>query len=177
MKQFKKFTKAHRDKALVHVTKSDANTDYALKRASLHDLKIANVTLAILSNRDTGLETQEARSSYEEMFKIFENSFINKLRARAEAVLNNHKTYGIKTCHKNTSEKGDEMIKSYRKKGLQKMRPYVPGEDLTHVSVSKEDTPELGGMIAINPDNSKDNWYIDKKWFQENYEEVEDECD
>ena len=38
--------------------------------------------------------------------------------------------------------------KNYRKKNLQPMRPYIPGEDLTGVSVSPEDTPEEGGMIA-----------------------------
>ena len=36
------------------------------------------------------------------------------------------------------------------------MRPYEPGEDLTGVSVNKEDTPETGGMIAINPQNQED---------------------
>lgn len=41
----------------------------------------------------------------------------------------------------------------YRKKYLQAMRPYIPGEDLTGISVNKEDTPELGGMIAVNKNN------------------------
>jgi len=52
------------------------------------------------------------------------------------------------------------------------MRPYIPGEDLTEVSVSDEDTPEHGGMIAVNIDNPKDQWYIAKKFFIANYEEV-----
>jgi len=59
---------------------------------------------------------------------------------------------------------------NYRKKGVQPMRPYVPGESLKSVSVSKEDTPELGGMIAHNPKNPNDQWYIAKKFFEENYE-------
>ncbi|MBW1814151.1 MAG: hypothetical protein JRJ39_10945, partial [Deltaproteobacteria bacterium] len=35
--------------------------------------------------------------------------------------------------------------------------------------VNKEDTPEQGGMIARNPKNHKDQWYIAKKFFEENY--------
>lgn len=63
-------------------------------------------------------------------------------------------------------------IKNYRKKGVQPMRPYVPGEDLTGVSVSEEDTPELGGMIAIGKDNGA-KWYVSKSFFEENYVESE----
>ncbi|MCK4782162.1 MAG: hypothetical protein KAV87_00315 [Desulfobacteraceae bacterium] len=62
-------------------------------------------------------------------------------------------------------------IKNYMKKGVQPMRPYVPGEDLTGVSVSEEDTPELGGMIAIGKDNDA-RWYVSKTFFAENYIEV-----
>ncbi len=64
-----------------------------------------------------------------------------------------------------------DTIKMYRKKSIQAMRPYVPGEDLTGVSVSVEDTPELGGMIAIGADNDA-RWYVSKRFFEENYEEV-----
>lgn len=60
--------------------------------------------------------------------------------------------------------------KKYRKKTTQDMRPYIPGEDLTGISVSKEDIPELGGMIARNPDNHKDQWYVGKEFFEKNYE-------
>lgn len=63
-------------------------------------------------------------------------------------------------------------MKNYRKKNVQPMRPYVPGEDLTGISVNKEDTPELGGMIAVNPKNPEDKWYVAKKFFEENYEEA-----
>ena len=62
------------------------------------------------------------------------------------------------------------MIKYYQKKARQPMRPYIPGEDLTNVSVNKEDTPEVGGMIAFNPDNPEDRWYVAKRYFEENYE-------
>ncbi len=49
-----------------------------------------------------------------------------------------------------------EDFRNYRKKNLQPMRPYIVGEDLSGVSVSTEDTPEAGGMIAINPNNPLD---------------------
>lgn len=63
------------------------------------------------------------------------------------------------------------MIKKYRKVGTQAMRPYVVGEDLTGVSVSEEDTPEEGGMIAVGSDNGA-KWYVSKTFFNLNYEEV-----
>lgn len=62
-------------------------------------------------------------------------------------------------------------IKQYQKKGVQAMRPYIPGEDLTGVSVSEEDTPEAGGMIAIGADNEA-RWYVSKDFFDQNYVEV-----
>lgn len=65
-------------------------------------------------------------------------------------------------------------FKFYRKKNLQMMRAYEPGEDLSGISVNKEDTPELGGMIAINPDNPHDQWYVAKKFFEDNYEKAEE---
>lgn len=62
--------------------------------------------------------------------------------------------------------------KEYRKTEIQRMRPYVEGEDLTGVSVSASDTPEVGGMIAVNPNNQNDQRYIAKKFFEKNYELV-----
>jgi len=50
------------------------------------------------------------------------------------------------------------------------MRPYVPGEDLSDISVNKEDTPEEGGMIARNSDNHEDQWYVAKAYFAAHYE-------
>lgn len=57
----------------------------------------------------------------------------------------------------------------YRKMNTQEMRPYVSGEDLAEVSVSPEDTPGPGGMIARNASNHKDQWYVDAAFFAENY--------
>lgn len=67
------------------------------------------------------------------------------------------------------------MWKEYRKKVIAttEMRPYVPGEDLTGISVSiADDPPEEGDMIARNPKNSADMWLVGKEYFNDNYEEV-----
>ena len=58
----------------------------------------------------------------------------------------------------------------YRKKNLQPMRPYQEGEDLSGVSVSPEDTPSYGGMIATNTQNPDDKWYVAEDFFKANYE-------
>lgn len=58
----------------------------------------------------------------------------------------------------------------YRKKVLQEMRPYLPGEDMSGISVSNEDVLGAGGMIATNPKNPADQWYVAKKFFLDNYE-------
>lgn len=66
-------------------------------------------------------------------------------------------------------------FKTYRRKGLSEMRQYVPGEDLTGVSVSDADKamPTLdGGYIARDPKNHDDQWYVNKTYFEENLEEV-----
>lgn len=62
--------------------------------------------------------------------------------------------------------------KEYKRTNRATMRPYVPGEDMTGISVSKEDIPELGGMIARNPDNHADQWYVAKTYFEKNFELV-----
>lgn len=64
------------------------------------------------------------------------------------------------------------MWKQYKRKGLSEMRPYVLGEDLSGISVSGEDTPEEGGMIARNPANHDDQWYVSKAYFEANLEEA-----
>jgi len=64
-------------------------------------------------------------------------------------------------------------FKFYRKKALQPMRPYIPGEDLTGVSVNDQDTPEEGGMLAFNEANPDDKWYVGKAFFENNYELAE----
>jgi len=62
-------------------------------------------------------------------------------------------------------------FRDYIKTAVQPMRPYVPGEDLAAqgVSVWDGDTPEEGGMVAQNPKDPKDMWYVAKKFFEDNY--------
>lgn len=70
-----------------------------------------------------------------------------------------------------------QEFKQYRRTGLSEMRPYVVGEDMTGISVSETDTPEHGGMVARNPKNYEDQWYVAKKYFDDNLELVSpDEC-
>ena len=65
------------------------------------------------------------------------------------------------------------MFKKYRRTGIAEMRLYVHGEDLTGISVSMADRPEItGGMIARNPLNHKDQWFVDRLYFEKNFEEV-----
>lgn len=55
------------------------------------------------------------------------------------------------------------------------MRPYVKGEDLTGISVSGTDHPETDmGMIARNPKNHEDKWYVARKYFEDNLEPIDD---
>lgn len=61
-------------------------------------------------------------------------------------------------------------FKQYQRKGLSEMRPYIVGEDLSKVSVNPVDRPEEGGMIARNPKNHEDQWYVAKKYFEDNLE-------
>ena len=63
--------------------------------------------------------------------------------------------------------------KSYRRKEILEMRPYVPGETLRGVIVSNYVRPQTdGGMIARNPSNPNELWYMSKKYFEENFELV-----
>lgn len=73
--------------------------------------------------------------------------------------------------------------RQYRRKGLSEMRSYVPGEDLTGISVSEPDRNHLaycedagihpGGFIARNPKNHSDQWYVAQAYFEENLEPAE----
>jgi hypothetical protein len=62
----------------------------------------------------------------------------------------------------------------YRRKQIAELRPYVPGEDVFHVSISAEDekvgSPKLGDMIARNPKNHADQWLVAAKYFADNFE-------
>lgn len=64
------------------------------------------------------------------------------------------------------------MFKRYKRKGLAECRPYIKGESLTYVSISDADDPinDVGGMVARNPDNHEDQWYIAGEYFRTNFD-------
>lgn len=64
------------------------------------------------------------------------------------------------------------MWQKYRKTILQEMRDYIPGEDLTGVSVAPGETPKEGGKIAKDQQGSR--WYVSPEFMSENYELVAD---
>ena len=64
-------------------------------------------------------------------------------------------------------------FREYKRKGIIFLRPYISGEDISKISVSAEDNPETDmGMVAQNPNNIKDQWYVARQYFKDNYEEV-----
>jgi len=70
-------------------------------------------------------------------------------------------------------------FKQYKRKGLSEMIPFKEfiGQDMSNVSVSDQDkllsNEEFEqGYIARNPKNHDDLWYVAKKYFDDNLEEV-----
>lgn len=64
-------------------------------------------------------------------------------------------------------------FKQYKRKGVSELRPYIKGEDLSAISVSGVDNPDEDmGMVARNPLNHADQWYVARKYFEENLELV-----
>lgn len=66
-------------------------------------------------------------------------------------------------------------FKQYNRKSKpSEMRPYAEGEDMSGISVSETDLANWNnvepGMISRNPDNHTDQWYVAKKWFEDNFE-------
>ncbi len=80
--------------------------------------------------------------------------------------------YGADDDCKNPIHKENIMWKQYRRLEHAELRPYVVGEDLTGISVSANDTPKLGDMIARNPKIHGDQWLVAAAYFGENFEEV-----
>lgn len=68
-------------------------------------------------------------------------------------------------------------FKEYLKTAPTEARTYIPGEDLSGVSVSKEDINLLsqgyteGHMIARDVSNHNDQWFINKTFFESHYVE------
>lgn len=65
-------------------------------------------------------------------------------------------------------------FKKYRRKQIAELRTWEPGDDMTGVSVSSEDTkagsPKSGDMIARNPKNHADQWLVAAAYFADNFE-------
>lgn len=67
-------------------------------------------------------------------------------------------------------------FKKYRRlPEITEMRPYEPGEELDDaVSISEADKknghPMKGGMIARDPNDPSDKWYIRPGYFERNFE-------
>ena len=63
----------------------------------------------------------------------------------------------------------DVVMYPFVKPEAQYMYAYSPLLDMEGISVQKEDTPEIGGWIGVNLDNTVDRWYIAKKFHQDKY--------
>ena len=62
----------------------------------------------------------------------------------------------------------------YVKYGTTEMRHYVLGEDLSNVSVNIDDEPHIsGGMIARDPQFPNEQWFINQRYFDDNYAVVD----
>ncbi len=65
-------------------------------------------------------------------------------------------------------------FQKYRRSQIAELRPYLPGEETAHVSISAEDlkaaSPKLGDMIARNPANHADQWLVAAAYFAANFE-------
>ena len=87
---------------------------------------------------------------------------IKKLNVSKRTLKGRHKVNGI----------FDNRFKTYRKVTQQHMRPYEQDEDMTNIAVDEMVIPRLGGMIAIDPSNLSDRWYVTPEFFEANYKEV-----
>ena len=69
-------------------------------------------------------------------------------------------------------------FKQYKKISISEMRPYIEGECLYGISISEADkrngSPDVGDMIARNPENYRDQWLVGKDYFKDNFELTED---
>jgi hypothetical protein len=65
-------------------------------------------------------------------------------------------------------------FRQYRRKQIAELRPYIPGEEMSGISISTEDrnagSPKAGDMIARNPKNHADQWLVAAKYFADNFE-------
>jgi hypothetical protein len=75
------------------------------------------------------------------------------------------------TCEQDiTLEEARFGFKKYRRTNIAEMRPFITGEDLSKMSINDVDNPEEDlGMVARNPENHKDQWYVARKYFEDNF--------
>ena len=68
-------------------------------------------------------------------------------------------------------------MKRYMKTALTEMEPWTSAHDMSTISVSPEDAgnghPKDGGMVARDPNNPTDRWYINEEFFLKNYKETD----
>lgn len=62
-----------------------------------------------------------------------------------------------------------EWKKAYKTQ-VTDVREYIPGEDLSKVSVQPDYVPKLGDWIARDPRKPDDNWLISSEFFDTSYE-------
>ena len=65
-------------------------------------------------------------------------------------------------------------FKQYRRKQIAELADWLPGFDMTGVSISLADlqagSPKPGDKIARNPANHDDRWLVAAKYFSDNFE-------
>ena len=65
-------------------------------------------------------------------------------------------------------------FKQYRRKQIAELMPWMPGMDMSDVSISGVDqeagSPKAGDMIARNPKNHDDKWLVAAAYFADNFE-------
>ena len=66
--------------------------------------------------------------------------------------------------------------RQYRRKQIAELRAWMPGDDMSNVSISAPDreagSPKLGDMIARNPKNHDDQWLVAEQYFMDNFERI-----
>ncbi|MCC7570652.1 hypothetical protein KO465_04850 [Candidatus Micrarchaeota archaeon] len=124
---------------------------------------VGNSKMAMI-NIECGLplaDTVESGVMTEEKFKTLTDPFADEMLASWIP--------GNSRMSKNMNE-----WKQYRWKGFREMRPYITGEDVSHINISEADiqngSPKEGDMIARNPRNHDDQWLVAKKCFEDNLE-------
>jgi len=113
--------------------------------------------------------SREAMLRYAEVINIinpvFANDIIEWVHSEQIAVVGEIYGEGVKSVG----------FSQYERTNIAEMRPYILGEDLSGISVADADDPKNDmGMIARNSKNHKDQWYVARKYFEDNFEEIKE---